>query len=75
MSLTPVYVAAIAVLVLAGLNARRKSSRPPLPPGPKGYPLVGNIAENIGLFDWKQFYKARALWGAPGFIWASSIQC
>ena len=74
MYLTPVYVAVIAVLVLTGLNARRKGSRPPLPPGPKGYPLVGNIAENIGLFDWKQFYKARALWGASPLMQASSIQ-
>jgi hypothetical protein len=48
-------LSAIAYLLLQ----RRKQSRPPFPPGPKGLPLIGNLRDLPNEDQWLTYEK----WG------------
>ncbi|KAG6815618.1 hypothetical protein H0H87_012888, partial [Tephrocybe sp. NHM501043] len=53
-----VFCALYAVFILSRL-ARRKQLAAPLPPGPKGYPLIGNLFDMPSAQEWITFDK----WG------------
>jgi hypothetical protein len=44
-------------LLYYGLLRRRKKSNLPLPPGPKGIPLVGNLFEIPEEFPWRKYHE------------------
>ena len=61
-------VAALAVVVLSTiLWSFRRRSAAPLPPGPRGYPLVGNFFDMPSLQsqNWLTFAKWGEIYGTP----------
>ncbi|KAF4577508.1 hypothetical protein EYR36_005497 [Pleurotus pulmonarius] len=51
-----IYLVAFAfVLALVGLK-RWRGNRLPLPPGPKGYPIVGNLFDMPSDHQWVKYY-------------------
>ena len=54
-----VSVAVTAVLLFLWLRGRRPSSSPPLPPGPKKIPILGNLFDMPAERQWLRF----AAWG------------
>ncbi|KAH8102293.1 cytochrome P450 [Cristinia sonorae] len=51
----------IAVLLLRRIIFRR--NRPPLPPGPKALPLVGNVLDMPSSYEWLTFIDWSKKWG------------
>ncbi|RXW13378.1 hypothetical protein EST38_g12477 [Candolleomyces aberdarensis] len=45
------------ISLLYGLSKRRKKLNLPLPPGPKGAPLVGNLLQMPTEFEWIKFHE------------------
>ncbi|KAG6894730.1 hypothetical protein C0993_010911 [Termitomyces sp. T159_Od127] len=54
-----VLCAFLAVFILGKLLRRGRAQRGPLPPGPKGYPVVGNVLDMPSRKEWETFRK----WG------------
>lgn len=56
---------ALSLYIISRIIASRSRSRLPLPPGPKGFPLVGNIADlpPPGVPEWQHWLKHRELYG------------
>lgn len=50
------FVACSILLSLAGLYRRRRA-RLPLPPGPKGYPIVGNMFDMPSQLQWVKYLE------------------
>jgi hypothetical protein len=50
-----------ATVVLIFLYLKRKNARSfshlPLPPGPKGLPVIGNLRDMPTSFEWKTYHK------------------
>lgn len=44
-------------------DRRRNPSRLPLPPGPKGYPLIGNVLEMPTGFHWRTYSQWAKVYG------------
>ncbi|KAF7371344.1 Cytochrome P450 [Mycena sanguinolenta] len=53
----------IAAITFAYSFRRRRT--PPLPPGPRGLPIVGNILDVPTSHPWLSFAKLGEIWGAP----------
>ena len=53
--------AILVTVVLIFLYLKRKNahafSHLPLPPGPKGLPVVGNLRDMPTIFEWKTYHK------------------
>jgi len=43
--------------LLATRNARPSLSHLPLPPGPKGLPIIGNLKDMPTSFEWQTYHK------------------
>ncbi|EIN09540.1 cytochrome P450 [Punctularia strigosozonata HHB-11173 SS5] len=52
-------VGVLLVSILLFLALRRSKQRPPLPPGPKGLPLIGNLLDMPTHYPWKTYVE----WG------------
>ena len=61
LALVDVIVVAIASQWLISLYSRR--NRAPLPPGPKGYPLIGNVLDLMVSELWKKGQELGAEYG------------
>ena len=51
----PAVVVVAVGIALAVLQRRRAPSRPPYPPGPKGYPVIGNVLDSPKNPIWEGF--------------------
>jgi len=52
------FVAGLAALFVAyRLSTKRSLSRLPLPPGPKGLPIIGNVRDLPSGFEWLAYHK------------------
>ncbi|KAJ3850502.1 cytochrome P450 [Lentinula lateritia] len=56
----------VAALSVGGLLTRRR--RPSMPPGPQGWPLIGNLLDLPTAYEWEVFAKWGERWGAIGPI-------
>lgn len=70
-------LATIALYLLKRLLAATHKSRLQLPPGPKGLPLVGNVADMPTQQEWKTFSRWGRTYGKHTFlipIWLKATQ-
>ena len=61
--------AILATVVLILLYLKRKihsSSHLPLPPGPKGLPVIGNLLDIPTRFEWQIYHKWSKEFGTSG---------
>ncbi|RPD66667.1 cytochrome P450 [Lentinus tigrinus ALCF2SS1-7] len=65
MAYTPTLLDAAAILVAVILLNRLFGKKPagPLPPGPKGLPLIGNMLDMPASHEWKTFAQWGERWG------------
>ncbi|KAJ3859266.1 cytochrome P450 [Lentinula novae-zelandiae] len=56
----------VAALGVGGLLTRRR--RPSMPPGPQGWPLIGNLLDLPTAYEWEVFAKWGERWGAISLI-------
>ncbi|KAH9887973.1 cytochrome P450 [Cubamyces lactineus] len=54
---------ATGIILIVVLNRRRNSTRPPLPPGPRGLPLVGNVLDIPHEQPWRTFWDLSSKYG------------
>lgn len=52
-------------LVSSFSNRRRNPSRLPLPPGPKGYPLIGHALDIPTTQQWRTYAQWAKVYGEP----------
>jgi hypothetical protein len=72
----PLFLLAIALLVFAAVSFLRRKPSTPLPPGPKGYPLIGNVLDMPTNRPWLTFADWGSKYGMsnnPGVVMYSSI--
>ncbi|KAF7371339.1 Cytochrome P450 [Mycena sanguinolenta] len=55
----------MTIAAIAVAYSLRKRRTPPLPPGPRGLPIVGNILDVPTSHPWLSFAKLGEIWGAP----------
>lgn len=60
-----VTLVAVSCAFLAVKSTSRNSNRPPLPPGPKGLPLLGNLNDlpKPGVLEAEHWLKLKKLYG------------
>ena len=56
-----------ALIALQWLKKRSKSGLP-LPPGPKGYPIIGNMLDVPSIMPWKTFQQWSKTYGSNSLI-------
>ena len=69
MAYSPTLLDAAAILLAVILLNRFFAKKPagPLPPGPKGLPLIGNMLDMPTSHEWKTFAQWGDRWGkCPG---------
>ena len=82
-SSTPMFYTLLVVVLVAYLSWARikQSKRAPLPPGPAGYPIIGNLLELphsypwLGYADWAKRYGgvlSFKVFGRPAIIVSSA---
>ncbi|KAI0938473.1 hypothetical protein AcV5_000150 [Taiwanofungus camphoratus] len=61
MTALDVVVVVLSVVVLIRVSKRRRSGS--LPPGPKGWPLIGNVLDMPASHEWRTFAQWGERWG------------
>ena len=63
-----VGVGLVVVCILGRILGVRATARPPLPPGPKGLPVVGNVNDlpKPGILEAHHWLKHKDLYGSCG---------
>ncbi|KAF8999670.1 cytochrome P450 [Cyathus striatus] len=61
-------LAGIAVSAVIAYNYRKSQNLAPLPPGPKGLPLIGNVADLPKSKPWETFSKWGDIYGGMVYI-------
>jgi len=59
----PALATVATAIVLALLLRKRGPRRPPYPPGPKGYPIIGNVFDFPRGAPWEGFARMAAEYG------------
>lgn len=61
---------ALACVVLAITSSSKNANRPPLPPGPKGLPLLGNLNDlpKPGVLEAQHWLKLKELYGQSEYV-------
>lgn len=54
-------ILALAVVIISYYIRRKRS--PPLPPGPRGLPFIGNILDIPSSHHWLKFAELGEVWG------------
>ena len=62
------FAAVVTVIALAVVRRRWGSKRPPYPPGPKGYPVIGNVLDFPKDPMWEEFAKMGEEHGKQGTL-------
>lgn len=65
-------VAALVGIYLVHALLVRSKRRAPLPPGPKGLPLIGNVLDMPKELEWLKFSQWNDQYGEPSFVVTSS---
>lgn len=67
--LFPQYLVVCLGLCLVAVSFARckKHGKCPLPPGPKGFPIIGNMLDMPTCDEWKTFYKWSKDFGSAAF--------
>lgn len=66
----------LAVFCLVGslvLLTRRRKSSLPYPPGPKGYPIIGNMHHLPGEEKWEYFASLKPKYGATNHQYSPAL--
>ena len=58
-------IAALSTVILVLYRSRRGTRNLPLPPGPKGLPILGNILQIPGEKPWKVYNDWKNIYGEP----------
>lgn len=66
MTALDVVVVVLSVVVLIRVSKRRRSGS--LPPGPKGWPLIGNVLDMPASHEWRTFAQWGERWGMPRLL-------
>ncbi|KAL1702540.1 cytochrome P450 [Schizophyllum commune] len=62
MTLTLSAITAPFAFVVYAIRRRRRRHRSPLPPGPKGWPIIGNLLDIPSTYEWEKYMEwAREL--------------
>jgi len=59
----PALALVVTVVVLAATRKKWGSKRPPYPPGPKGYPIIGNLFDFPTNPMWEGFTRMAKEYG------------
>ena len=75
LGLFPQYLAVCLGLCLVAVSFARRKKRDefPLPPGPKGFPIIGNMLDMPTRDEWKTFYKWSKDFGSATFYCFSQL--
>ena len=58
--ISPILLA--MVIIVVGLRKRKRYL--PLPPGPKGLPLIGNFFDMPSMYEWEKYMEWARQYGA-----------
>ena len=61
-----ICLVAFALIVIKVISYSKRI--PPLPPGPKGYPLIGNALDMPSEKEWVTFAKWGKIWGTSSLL-------
>lgn len=66
-TITPLVLGLTGVVLLLAwyVIGDKLRGRPPLPPGPRGLPIIGNMLDMPKDYEWLHWSKHKDLYGTP----------